>query len=82
MNDLTLTIIEIFVGIIIEGVILGLIFSMIANKSEEKMQKNLTEEMNTMEKQSKFEYSQLQMQIESMKKDLISQIKESNNASN
>jgi uncharacterized membrane-anchored protein YhcB (DUF1043 family) len=77
MNDVTLTIIEIFVGITIESIILGFIFQLISNKSEEKMQQNLQQEMNNIEKQNKFQFEQMQLEIMNAKSELISQIKES-----
>jgi LPS O-antigen subunit length determinant protein (WzzB/FepE family) len=77
MNDITLTLIEIFVAIFIESIILGFVFQMISDKTEEKMEQNLKEEMNNIEKQNKFTYEQLQLEIRSAKNDVINQIKES-----
>lgn len=78
-ENLTLTIIELTISLIVEGVILTMIFNWISNKSTEKQQQNLQQEMNNIEKQNKFEYEQLQIQLENTKHEIISQIKESAN---
>lgn len=78
MNEnIVLTLIEMLVSLIVEGIILTMIFNWISNKSGEKQQQNLKNEMNNMEKQNKFEYEHLQFQIENAKHEIISQIKES-----
>jgi uncharacterized membrane-anchored protein YhcB (DUF1043 family) len=76
MENLTLTIIELVISLVVEGVILGLIFQQITNKSEAKMQSNLKQEMNTIEQQNKFAFEQLQNEIRNAKADIISEVKE------
>ncbi len=76
MENLTLTIIELVISLVVEGVILGLIFQGITNKSEDKMQQNLKAEMNTIEQQNKFQFEQLQNEIRNAKADIISEVKE------
>jgi uncharacterized membrane-anchored protein YhcB (DUF1043 family) len=76
MENLTLTIIELVISLVVEGVILGLIFQGITNKSEDKMQSNLKQEMNTIEQQTKFQFEQLQNEIRNAKADIISEVKE------
>lgn len=76
MENLTLTIIEMVISLIVEGVILGLIFQQITNKSEEKMQQNLKTEMSVIEQQNKFDFEQLQTEIRNAKADIINEIKE------
>lgn len=77
MNEnLMLTVVEMVVSLIVEGVILGLIFQGIANKSEEKMQQNLKTEMSVIEQQNKFDFEQLQTEIRNAKADIINEIKE------
>lgn len=76
MENLTLTIIELVISLVVEGVILGLIFQQITNKSEAKMQSNLKQEMNTIEQQNKFAFEQLQNEIRNAKADIVSEVKE------
>ena len=78
MNEqIYLSIIEIGISLIIEGIILSMIFNWISNKETEKQQKNLQNEMNNIETQNKLIYEQLQQEIRMAKTELISQIKES-----
>lgn len=78
MNEqIYLSIIEIGISLIIEGIILSMIFNWISNKGTEKQQKNLQNEMNNIETQNKLIYEQLQQEIRMVKTELISQIKES-----
>jgi type II secretory pathway pseudopilin PulG len=79
MNDVTLTLIEIVIGIIVEGVILAMIFNWIAENQQEKQQKNLTQEMQNLEKQIKDDFVAMMNVIQINKSELISQIKESSN---
>lgn len=76
-ENLTLMIIEVSISLIVEGIILTMVFDWISNKNNEKQQQNLQQEMNNIEKQNKFEYEQLQLQITNSKQEIISQIKES-----
>jgi uncharacterized membrane-anchored protein YhcB (DUF1043 family) len=77
-DNLLLTIIEMSISLIVEGIILTMIFQWIANKSSEKQQQNVQQEMNNIEKQNKFDYQQLQLEIQNARNDIINQIKESN----
>lgn len=72
-----LSIIEIFIGLVIEGVLLSMVFAFISNQSSEKGNRHLKQEMNNIETQNKFIYEQLMNQMESAKTEIISQIKES-----
>ena len=76
-NDILMRIIELFTSLLLEGIILGMIFHMISNKSDESMRKALQEEMNNIEKQNKHETLLLHEAIKDVKTDVISQIKES-----
>jgi hypothetical protein len=79
MNEnILLTIVELGASILIEGILLSWIFSHLSSKSQAKMETKLQDEMSTMEKQTKFDYEQLQMTINSVKSDIIAEIKESN----
>jgi adenine-specific DNA methylase len=76
-ENLVLTVIELAISLIVEGIILSMIFNWIANKETEKQQQHLQKEMSNIEIQNKFIYEQLQKEIRSVKTDLIAQIKES-----
>lgn len=76
-KTIVISIIEFIAGLIIEGVVLGFIFQQIANRGQEKQQKNLQEEMNKIEIQNRKNTEVIQEDIKYMKMDLISQIKES-----
>lgn len=78
MNQaIVISVIELFVGIVVEGIILSMIFGYITNQSSEKQYKHLKEEMNNIEVQNKFIYEQLLKSVEKSKTEIISQIKES-----
>lgn len=74
---IVISIVEFISGLIIEGIILGFIFQQIANRSQDKQQQTLQDEMNNVEKQNKFNTEQILTSIRELKIDLISQIKES-----
>ena len=76
-ETITLTIIEFIASVIVEGVILTGIFSHISNQAQTKQQQNLQQEMNNIEIQNKFIYTQLQAEIHRAKQDILSEIKES-----
>jgi transcriptional antiterminator len=78
MNEnIILTIIEFGASILVEGVILSMLFSWIDNRSQEKQEQHITNELNNIEKQNKFDFEQLQTEIRTAKTDIINQIKES-----
>jgi predicted solute-binding protein len=77
MNEaIYLTIIEIFCGLIIEGVMLSMVFAYISNRTSEKQNASLQQEMANIETQNKFTYEQIVKEIHSAKTEIISQIKE------
>lgn len=76
-QNIVLTIIEIFIGLIIEGVIISMVFTYIANKTSEKQNAHLEKEMSKIEMQSKFQFEQMLNSSENAKTEIISQIKES-----
>lgn len=78
-KNVTLTIIELFISLIVEGIILAMVFQWISTKATEKQQQNLKEEMNNIEKQNKFDYEQITLAIQNARDDIISQIKETKN---
>jgi gas vesicle protein len=78
MNEqLYIAIIEMFIGIVIEGILLSMVFAFIANQTSEKQNKALKNEMSNIEIQNKFIYDQLKKEISDAKAEIISQIKES-----
>jgi hypothetical protein len=78
MNEnIVLTIIELFCGLVIEGVILSMVFNYVSNKSSEKQNQHLKSEMANIETQNKFSYEQIMKNIDNAKTEIISQIKES-----
>jgi hypothetical protein len=76
-DNVMLTVIELMVSIIIEGVILSMVFAYIANISSEKQNTHLKNEMSNIETQNKFIFEQICKNIENAKTEIISQIKES-----
>lgn len=75
-TQIVLSIVEIAIGLIIEGIVLSLIFNYISDKHNDNQQKNLKTEMNNLEVQNKFIFTQLQTEIQNAKSDLMNQIKE------
>jgi hypothetical protein len=76
-QNIILTILEFGASLIIEGVVLSMVFNWIANKNQQKQQEMIAQELNNIEKQNKFDYTQIQKEIQAIKSDIISQIKES-----
>ena len=76
-NNIVLTIIELVISLIVEGIILAMVFQWISNKSTEKQQQNLQTEMQNLEKQNRLDFEQIMKAIQEAKTELISQIKES-----
>jgi hypothetical protein len=77
MNGITLSLIEIFISLIVETIILGGLFTWVSNKTSQRNEQALKSEMNTIENQNKLIYQELKREIESSRNDIISQIKES-----
>ena len=77
-EQIYISIIEIFIGIVIEGVLLSMIFAFIANQTSEKQNGILKGEMSNIEAQNKFIYDQIMNKLENAKTETISQIKEAN----
>jgi len=78
MNENTiLTIVELIISILVEGIILAMVFQWISNKAQEKQQQNLQTEMQNLEKQNRLDFESIMKAIHETKTELISQIKES-----
>jgi hypothetical protein len=76
-QQILLSVIELFIGLVIEGVILSMIFHTISNKASEKQNQVLQREMSKIESQNKFAYEQIMKSIANAKTETISQVKES-----
>lgn len=76
-QSIILTVIEFILSLILEGVILGFIFQQISNKSQDKQEKRLQNEMNNIETQNRHNTELIIEELRAIKGDLISQIKES-----
>ena len=79
MNEnIILTILEFVSSVIVEGIILSGVFMWLSNKATKDQQQNLQSEMNNIETQNKLIFEQLQKEIRESKREIISQVKESN----
>lgn len=76
-ENIILTVIELTISILIEGIILAMIFNWISDKAQEKQQQNLQNEMQNLEKQNRFDFENIMQAIQEAKTEIISQIKES-----
>jgi len=76
-KNTVLTIVELLISLILEGIILSFVFMWIGNKLQSKNEQKLKEELANIEKQNKFDFEQLQTEIRLAKTDIINQIKES-----
>jgi hypothetical protein len=77
MKDITFSVIEIFVSLIIETVIMGGLFTWISNKTAKTNEQQLKDEMATIEAQNKLIFQELKGEITQAKTEIISQVKES-----
>lgn len=76
MKEITFSLIEIFISLVVETIILGGIFTWISNKTNNQMQQKLNDELKVIEDQNKTDFEQLQAEIRAAKNDILSQIKE------
>lgn len=76
MSDITLSILEMFVGLVIESTLLAGVFAYLSNRANEKQEQKLQNEMNKIEKQNRFNFEQLQTKIQQSRTDLLNQMKE------
>ena len=82
MKDITFSLIEIFVSLIVETIIIGGIFTWVSNKSATRMEQQLKSEMGTIEAQNKLIYQELSQVIKDSRNDVINQIKETGGKQN
>lgn len=77
MKEITFSVIEIFVSLVVETIILGGLFTWISNKSGEKMQIKIKDEIAKLEKQNTLIYEEISSAVHSSRNDILNQIKES-----
>lgn len=77
MKEITFSLIEIFISLIVETIILGGLFTFVSNKANRNQEQNIKEEMLKMETQSELMFEQLSEKILMSRNDILSQIKES-----
>jgi hypothetical protein len=77
MKEITFSVIEIFISLIVETIILGGLFTFISNKNQEGAERKLESEIKKIESQNKLIYQELSRQAKDNRNDVISQIKES-----
>jgi hypothetical protein len=79
MKDIMFSMVEIFISLIIETIIMGGLFTWISNKSSVKVEQTLHLEMKNIEDQNKLIYQELSKAIKSARDDIISEVKEVTN---
>jgi Tfp pilus assembly protein PilV len=77
MKDVMFSLIEVFISLIVETIILGGVFTFVSNKATQQHEQNLKSELKVIEDQNKTTFEQLQVQIVQSRNDILSQIKES-----
>lgn len=76
-QQITFSLIEIFISLIVETIILGGVFTWVSNKTAKQNEQALKSELSTIESQNKLIFQELKAEIEKSRLDVISQIKES-----
>jgi len=76
-QQITFSLIEIFISLIVETIILGGVFTWVSNKTAKQNEQALKSELSTVESQNKLIFQELKAEIEKSRLDVISQIKES-----
>jgi hypothetical protein len=77
MKEITFSLIEIFISLIVETIILGGVFTFISNKNQQQAEQKLESEIKKIESQNKLIYQELTRQHKDNRDDIINQIKES-----
>jgi nitrate/TMAO reductase-like tetraheme cytochrome c subunit len=77
MKEITFSLIEIFISLIVETIILGGVFTWVSTKTAQRNEQALKSELSKIENQNKLIYQELKREVESCRGDLLSQIKES-----
>jgi hypothetical protein len=79
MKDILFSLIEIFISLVVETIILGGMFTWISNKSSVKMEQKLHLEMKNIEEQNQLIYQELNTALKAARDDIISEVKEVTN---
>lgn len=79
MKDILFSLVEIFISLVVETIILGGMFTWISNKSSVKMEQKLHLEMKNIEEQNKLIYQELNTALKAARDDIISEVKEVTN---
>lgn len=77
MKEITFSVIEIFVSLVIETIMLGGLFTWVSNRASQKNEQHVKNEMSRIEQQNKLIYQELSRTAKNNRDDIISQIKES-----
>jgi Tfp pilus assembly protein PilV len=77
MKDVMFSLIEIFISLIVETIILGGVFTFISNKNQQQAEQKLESEIKKIESQNKLIYQEITRQNKDNRDDILSQIKES-----
>lgn len=75
-EQITFSLIEVFISLIVETIILGGVFTWISSKSQVKMEQKLNSEMKNIEEQNKLIYQELSKAVKASRDDIISELKE------
>jgi hypothetical protein len=75
-NQITFSLIEIFISLIVETIILGGVFTWVSNKAAKQNEQALKSELSTIESQNKLIFQQLETAVKNSRDDVISEIKE------
>jgi hypothetical protein len=74
-NQITFSLIEIFISLIVETIILGGVFTWVSNKAAKQNEQALKSELSTIESQNKLIFQQLETAVKNSRDDVISEIK-------
>lgn len=77
MKEITFSLIEIFISLVVETIILGALFTWVGNKSAQRTEQQINDDLKCIEEQNKTDFKLLQSEIRLSKSEIISQIKES-----
>ena len=75
-KTIVISIVEFISGLILEGIILGFIFQMISNKSQEKQQTKLQNEMYRIESQNRHNTQLIMDDLKEVKDSIIHEVNE------
>lgn len=75
-EQITFSLVEIFISLIVETIILGGVFTWVSNKAAKQNEQALKSELGTIEEQNKLIYQEITAAIKASRDDVISEIKE------